>query len=152
MSLTSQRLWHKVLRQVLVHVSREMTLSVMALLLVRNRVLPPGDRVSLLKLLDRWYPAVCGCEMRLSPFLLARGVMVRDRERRLILSAAFLRLQNGWVARHLTSPATRWALLITREHLNYDQVLNVLCVLLAHGLFNPQAQGDGLLARGLFGP
>ena len=78
--------------------------------------------------------------------------MVLGRERRLILQAAFLKLQNGWVAHRLTSPATRWALLITRDHPNYDQVLNVLCVPLAHGLFNPQAQADGLLARGLFGP
>ena len=78
--------------------------------------------------------------------------MVPGRERRLILLAAFLKHQNGWVAHRLTRPATRWALLITRAHLKFDRVLNVSCVLLAHGLFSPKAQGDGLLARGLFGP
>ena len=61
-------------------------------------------------------------------------------------------LRNGWVARRLTSPATRWALLITRDHPSYDHVLSALCVPLAHGLFNPPALVDTLLTRGLFGP
>jgi len=48
--------------------------------------------------------------------------------------------------------ATRSVLLITRAHFNFDRVLNMSCVLLAHGLFSPKAQGDELPTRGLFGP